>query len=326
MPARWPPRPTRPPVSELGEAIHDPATAANGGAAREAEGGTPSRGDAVPRAGGPRRRRRAHARGAARGRAGRLRGRCRCRCGGAPDSGPRRSPTSTSTRCRASRLPARTRPRRGPGRARRGRAHASPTGAGRADRAVRRRVVHVELDPALAEGGVILCSLEDAFRDHGELVAGVVFPASHARPAQARGRQRGVLERRRVPARARRRGRRGAVPDRLRDRRPASPSMRARCGRGPRSEFRVHEYDLAEDFQRTPRRPAVASCGRARALPPGRLALPHGAGAGFRARRGDDVSPSFVAVGRDAYCHWLPALLGGHLVASTSSSRSPSRR
>ena len=30
-------------------------------------------------------------------------------------------------------------------------------------------VVHVELDPALAERGVILCSLEDAFRDHREL-------------------------------------------------------------------------------------------------------------------------------------------------------------
>src|SRR5205814_1891514 len=27
-----------------------------------------------------------------------------------------------------------------------------------------------------------------------------------------------------------------------------------------------------------------------------------------------DVSTRFVGVGRDAYCHWLPALLGGHLV------------
>ena len=32
-------------------------------------------------------------------------------------------------------------------------------------------VVQVELDPALAERGVILCSLEDAFREHPELVA-----------------------------------------------------------------------------------------------------------------------------------------------------------
>ena len=31
-------------------------------------------------------------------------------------------------------------------------------------------VVHVELDPELAERGVILCSLEDAFREHAELV------------------------------------------------------------------------------------------------------------------------------------------------------------
>jgi Fe-S cluster assembly protein SufD len=27
-----------------------------------------------------------------------------------------------------------------------------------------------------------------------------------------------------------------------------------------------------------------------------------------------DVSTRFVGVGRDAYCHWLPSLLGGHLV------------
>jgi Fe-S cluster assembly scaffold protein SufB len=32
-------------------------------------------------------------------------------------------------------------------------------------------VVQIELDPALAERGVILCSLEEAFREHGELVA-----------------------------------------------------------------------------------------------------------------------------------------------------------
>src|SRR6202522_4134146 len=30
-------------------------------------------------------------------------------------------------------------------------------------------VVHVELDPALAERGVILCSLQEAFQDHREL-------------------------------------------------------------------------------------------------------------------------------------------------------------
>ncbi len=27
-----------------------------------------------------------------------------------------------------------------------------------------------------------------------------------------------------------------------------------------------------------------------------------------------DVSTRYVGVGRDAYCHWLPSLLGGHLV------------
>jgi Fe-S cluster assembly protein SufD len=83
---------------------------------------------------------------------------------------------------------------------------------------------------------------------------------------------------------------------------------------GPASEFCVHEYDLAESF------------------PDGGQALHAGAfemylqdGARCRlaqfqdwslARPGEvfDCSTRFVGVGRDAYCHWLPALLGGHLV------------
>ncbi len=83
---------------------------------------------------------------------------------------------------------------------------------------------------------------------------------------------------------------------------------------GPTSDFRVHEYDLAEEFPQDGE---------------GRQALHAGAFEmylqdGARCRlaqvqdwgRGEvyDVSTRFVAVGRDAYCHWLPALLGGHLV------------
>ncbi len=39
-------------------------------------------------------------------------------------------------------------------------------------------VVHVELEPELRERGVILCSLEDAVRDHAELVARVVLASA----------------------------------------------------------------------------------------------------------------------------------------------------
>ena len=72
-------------------------------------------------------------------------------------------------------------------------------------------VVHVELDARSPSEGVILCSLEDAFREHAELVAPWYSQAPDDRPPQARGRQRRVLDRRRVPARARGTGRGGPV-------------------------------------------------------------------------------------------------------------------
>ena len=77
----------------------------------------------------------------------------------------------------------------------------------------------------------------------------------------------------------------------------------------------MHEYDLAEDFDEYPegerrrctRAPSSCTCRTARAA-----AWPScqdwGAGEVY------DVSTRFVGVGRDAYCHWLPSLLGGHLV------------
>jgi Fe-S cluster assembly protein SufD len=71
----------------------------------------------------------------------------------------------------------------------------------------------------------------------------------------------------------------------------------------------VHEYDLAEDFD-------------GQALHAGAFELYLQDGARCRLAQlqdwgsGEvfDVSTRFVGVGRDAYCHWLPALLGGHLV------------
>jgi Fe-S cluster assembly protein SufD len=79
---------------------------------------------------------------------------------------------------------------------------------------------------------------------------------------------------------------------------------------GSSSDFRVHEHDLAEDFS------------DGQALHAGAFELYLKDNARCRLAQvqdwgsGDvfDASTRFVGVGRDAYCHWLPALLGGHLV------------
>ena len=172
-------------------------------------------------------------------------------------------------------------------------------------------VVQVELDPALAERGVILCSLEDAFRDHSEIVC------EHYS-------KRLTIDRHKLEAANAAFWTGGAflyVPPGVVVEDPFEivyaidrPGV-AQYGRtlivGDRtSEFRVHEYDLAEDF----------SAGQA--LHAGAFELYLHDGARCRLAqfqdwgRGEvyDVSTRYVGVGRDAYCHWLPSLLGGHLV------------
>jgi Fe-S cluster assembly protein SufD len=171
-------------------------------------------------------------------------------------------------------------------------------------------VVEIELDPGLAEQGVILCSLEDAFRDHGELVSAWYS-------------KRLTIDRHKLEAANAAFWSGGAflyVPPGLVVEAPFEivyaidrPGL-AQYGRtlvlGDRtSEFRVHEYDLAEDFE-------------GQALHAGAFEMYLQDGARCRLAQlqdwgsGDvfDVSTRFVGVGRDAYCHWLPALLGGHLV------------
>ncbi len=170
--------------------------------------------------------------------------------------------------------------------------------------------VHLELDPGLAERGVILCSLEDAFRDHPELVG----------PWYSK---RLTIDRHKLEAANAAFWRAGAflhVPAGVTVSEPFEivyaierPGV-AQFGRtlvlgGANSEFRVHEYDLAEDFE-------------GQALHAGAFELYLQDGARCRLAQlqdwgsGEvfDVSTRFVGVGRDAYCHWLPALLGGHLV------------
>jgi Fe-S cluster assembly scaffold protein SufB len=171
-------------------------------------------------------------------------------------------------------------------------------------------VVHVELDPELAARGVILCSLQDALRDHTEL-------------AERWFSKRMTIDRQKLEAANAAFWTGGVflhVPQGLLVEDPFeivyaidSPGI-AQYGRtlvlgGPSSDFRVHEYDLAEDFE-------------GQALHAGAFELYLQDGARCRLAQVQDwgsgevydVSTRFVGIGRDAYCHWLPALLGGHLV------------
>ena len=173
-------------------------------------------------------------------------------------------------------------------------------------------VVHVELDPELAARGVILCSLEQAAREHTEL-----FERYYLR--------RLTLDRHKLEAASAAFWSGGAflyVPPGLAIAEPfqivyeisAAGSAQyahtlAIVDRG--AEIRLREYDLAprrDRRRRAARRPV-------RALPRGRRPLPPRPRSPTGARaRVHDASTAVVEVGRDAYCHWLPALLGGRLI------------
>jgi Fe-S cluster assembly protein SufD len=181
-------------------------------------------------------------------------------------------------------------------------------------------VVAVELDPALAEKGVILCSLEDALERHREL----------AEPWYSK---RLAIDRNKLEAANAAFWTGGVflyVPDGVVVDDPfeivyaiARPGI-AQYGRtlvvgAPMSDFKVHEYELAEQFGAEPDAPAAER----QALHAGAFELYLQDGARCRLAQVQDwgsgneiydVSTRFVQVGRDAYCHWLPALLGGHLV------------
>jgi Fe-S cluster assembly scaffold protein SufB len=171
-------------------------------------------------------------------------------------------------------------------------------------------VVHVELDPALAEKGVILCSLEQAFAEHSGLAAvwyskRLLIDRHKLEAANAAFWTGGIFLH--VPA--------GVViedPFELIyaiDRPGIAQYGRTLVVGAPNSDFRVHEYDLAEDFE-------------GQALHAGAFELYLQDGARCRLAQVQDwgqgevydVSTRFVGIGRDAYCHWLPALVGGHLV------------
>lgn len=169
----------------------------------------------------------------------------------------------------------------------------------------------VELDPELADKGVVLCSLQDAAELHPELF-GQWFS------------KRLTIDRHKLEAANAALWSAGAflyVPDGLVVEHPfevvyaiSGPGV-AQYGRtlaigGEHSEFKLHEHDLAHDFE------------QGQSLHAGAFELYLQDGARCRLAQvqdwgtGDvfDASTRFVGVGRDAYCHWLPALLGGHLV------------
>jgi Fe-S cluster assembly protein SufD len=181
-------------------------------------------------------------------------------------------------------------------------------------------VVNVELDPALAERGVILCSLEEAATEHTEL-----FEAWYSK--------RLTIDRHKLEAANAAFWSGGAflyVPDGLRVEDPfevvyaiSGPGV-AQYGRtltigGKGSDFKLHEHDLAADFEGSA---ANGEGAKNQSLHAGAFELYLQDNARCRLAQvqdwgnGDvfDASTRFVGVGRDAYCHWLPALLGGHLV------------
>jgi Fe-S cluster assembly scaffold protein SufB len=171
-------------------------------------------------------------------------------------------------------------------------------------------VVEVELDAELANRGVILCSLEDAFRDHAGLVGEwyskrLTLDRHKLEAANAAFWSGGAFLH--VPAGV-------VVEDPFEivyaiERAGVAQFARTLVVGAAGSDFRVHEYELAEDFE-------------GQALHAGAFELYLQDGARCRLAQlqdwgsGEvfDVSTRFVGVGRDAYCHWLPALLGGHLV------------
>jgi Fe-S cluster assembly scaffold protein SufB len=180
-------------------------------------------------------------------------------------------------------------------------------------------VVHVELDPELAERGVILCSLEDAAREHEQLFAQwyskrLTYDRTKLEAANAALWTGGAFLH--VPAGL-------AIEEPFEIVYAIGGAGVAQYGRtlivGERAaEFRVHEYDLAGDFE------AAGDSGAqsAQALHAGAFELYLQDGARCRlaqvqdwgAGQVFDASTRLVSVGRDAYCHWLPTLLGGHLV------------
>lgn len=171
-------------------------------------------------------------------------------------------------------------------------------------------VVHVELDEQLAARGVVLCPLQEAFEKHSELVSQwysrrLTIDRDKLQAANAAYWSGGVFLH--VPQ--------GVLVEHpfqivyAIERAGVAQFGRTLVLGGQSSDFKVHEYDLAEDFD-------------GQALHAGAFELYLQDGARCRLAQVQDwgegevydSSTRLVALGRDSYCHWLPSLLGGHLV------------
>jgi Fe-S cluster assembly scaffold protein SufB len=204
-------------------------------------------------------------------------------------------------------------------------------------------VVHTDLQPELAERGVVLCPLDVALgvRTSATYASGAGADAdgtgaSAAIPESAREQARAHFSKRLTYDRNKLEAANAAfwsdgefpsgaflyVPPGLTIEEPFEIAYAigqagvAQYGRtlivaDRGSDIRVHEYDLAEDFA-------------GQALHAGAFELYLHDGARCRLVQLQDWGPApaevydlstrYVGVGRDAYCHWLPSLLGGHLV------------
>jgi Fe-S cluster assembly protein SufD len=170
-------------------------------------------------------------------------------------------------------------------------------------------VVHSELDSELGEQGVVLCSLEDAVREHSDLVrqhfmARLTYERDKFEAAAAAFWSGGAFLH--VPA--------GVVVDKpiqiayAIEEPGTAQYAHTLVVAGANADFRLREYDLAPDFDGP-------------ALHAGHFELYLGDGARCRlahlqdwgAGEVRDVSTHFVRVGRDGYCSWIPIHLGGHL-------------
>jgi Fe-S cluster assembly protein SufD len=172
-------------------------------------------------------------------------------------------------------------------------------------------VVHVSLNPQLAARGVIFCSLEQAAAEHREL-----FERYYLR--------RLPLDRHKLEAASAAFWSGGAflyVPPGLEIAEPFQVVYEITAPNSAQyahtlaivdrtSQIRLREYDLA------------ASGFEGDALHAGQFELYLEDGARCRLAHLTDWGPGNIAdastavveVGRDAYCHWLPALLGGRLI------------
>jgi Fe-S cluster assembly protein SufD len=170
-------------------------------------------------------------------------------------------------------------------------------------------VVHAQLDPALAERGVVLCSLEDALREHPELVARhfmarLTYDRDKFEAAATAFWSGGAFLY--LP--------RGVVVEHpfqiayAIDEPGTAQYAHTLVVAEEGADFRLREYDLAPDFE-------------GQALHAGAFELYLGDNARCRlahlqdwgAGEVYDVSTHFVRVGRDGHCTWIPIHLGGHL-------------